>query len=406
MRALALDWPMAVTTARRLLLSGTALSTFLTIVHATNDAFTSMLSALLPTLQLRFSLTETTLALLVATLSFSSSVTQPLFGALSDRLGRRLVASLGVVMSSSLLSLIGIVPSIYILFGILFLGGLGSAAFHPSGTSMARAAGQKNKGLVVGIFSAGGTLGLALGPVIILYVIANFGLGFTPWLMIPGVMLGTLMYFVVPQQERAPAHSRPKLFDLELFAGPVGALCVAGILRSLSFVTFVNAIPLWLVTTQGIARDGTVIGWTLATFSFSAGVGGILAGALVPRLGRRAIIFGSMLLAIPILFIVFLLPPSSPLFFLAVALSGALTNASVPLLIVTAQDLAPHAMATATGMLMGFTWGTAGVLYILIGRLQEMIGLGAAMGLSYLFLLPAALVAFYVLSRNRGSLMD
>jgi MFS transporter, FSR family, fosmidomycin resistance protein len=65
------------------------LSALLVVVHATNDAFAGMLSALLPTLQVRFGLTETLLALFVATLSFSSSVTQPLFGVLADRWGRR-----------------------------------------------------------------------------------------------------------------------------------------------------------------------------------------------------------------------------------------------------------------------------------------------------------------------------
>ncbi len=58
-------------------------------------------------------------------------------------------------------------------------------------------------------------------------------------------------------------------------------------------------------------------------------------------------------------------------------------------------------MATASGMLMGFTWGTAGVLYIGIGRLQESIGLTGAMSLSYLMMIPGAALAFYVLKKYR-----
>ncbi len=388
----------------RIALSGVGLSAFLTLVHATNDAFTSMLAALLPTLQVRFSLSETVLALLVATMSFSSSVTQPLFGALSDRLGRRLVGSLGIVLSSSLLSLMAVAPSFWLLLVILMVGGLGSAAFHPSGTSLVRHGAGRHKGLAVGIFSAGGTLGLALGPVIILWVVANLGTGYAPLLMIPGVVLGTLMYIVTPPQERAPKHQRPKLFDAELFSGPVGVLCLAGIARSIPFVTFTNAIPLWLVTAHGVPVDGALIGWTLATFSFSAGLGGILAGALASRLSRIAVVVGAMLLAIPMLFVVFTLTPGTVLFFVAVSLSGALVNGSLPLLIVSAQDLAPHAMATASGMLMGFTWGTAGLLYVFVGRLQEAFGIQAAMSVTYLFMIPAAILAFGVLRRYRETL--
>ena len=99
---------MATTTVpRRFALTGVGLSTLLIAVHATNDSFGSMLAALLPTFQLRLGLSEGMLALLVATLSFSSSVLQPLFGSLADRLGRRLVGALGIVTSSTLLSLMG-----------------------------------------------------------------------------------------------------------------------------------------------------------------------------------------------------------------------------------------------------------------------------------------------------------
>src|SRR5680860_401754 len=145
---------------RPVVLGGVALSTLLVAVHLTNDAFGSMLAALLPSLQIRFGLSETVLATLVATLSFSSSMTQPLFGSLADRFGRRLVGSLGILTSSALLSLMAVAPSLWILYALLLVGGLGSAAFHPSGTGLARdaATGQRGgTGLAVGIFSAGGT---------------------------------------------------------------------------------------------------------------------------------------------------------------------------------------------------------------------------------------------------------
>ncbi len=67
------------------------------------DTFASMLTALLPTLQVRFGLTESALALLVATLSFSTSVTQPFLGAVADRYGARLAGALGIVLVTSLL---------------------------------------------------------------------------------------------------------------------------------------------------------------------------------------------------------------------------------------------------------------------------------------------------------------
>lgn len=390
------------TVPRRLALTGVGLSTLLIAVHATNDSFGSMLAALLPTFQLRFGLSEGMLALLVATLSFSSSVLQPLFGSIADRLGRRLVGALGIIMSSSLLSLMGVVPDAGLLLAVLFLGGLGSAAFHPAGTGLARDAGGRNKALTVSLFSAGGTLGLAFGPSIILLMARTVGLEFSPLLMIPGVVLGVAMYFFIPAQPQKPqgtATVRPKLFDLELFRGPVGVLCVSGILRSISYVTFTNAVPLYLVA-QGARPDSPVISNTLLAFSLAAGSGGIIAGALGRRVSPQVLITGTMLLALPLFYAIFWTPAGSLPYYLLVVLAGAAINAGLPLMVVAAQDRAPHAVGAASGMMMGLTWGSAGVLYIFSGWVQEQVGLTAAMQLSYLSLLPGAALAFWVLRRG------
>ena len=391
---------MAATTWQRTFVTGTGLTSLLTVTHLFNDAFANILPALLPIIQERFTLSETLLAVFVATISLSANVLQPLFGALSDRMGRRLVAALGIVACSALLSLIGVAPNPWVLFALLLIGGFGSAAFHPAAGSLVRAAGQGRQGLGMSLFMAGGPVGSALGPVAVLFVIAQFGVGYTPWLMIPGVLLGVAVYLFIAPQERVTGESRPKLFDAQLFLGPVGLLCLVGILRSIAYVTFVNAMPLWLVQAQNVARDSVLIGLTLATYSASAAVGGIIATILADRFGRLPIIASSMLLAIPVLHLVFLYPAGSLPYFAAVGFSGLLTNAAIPLLIVTAQDHAPHAVATASGMLMGFTWGTAGVLYIAIGRMQETLGLMQAMSLSYFVLIPAVLLSAYVFTRQ------
>ena len=393
----------SASTPNRLALTGVGLSTLLITVHATNDAFSSMLAALLPTLQFRFGLTEATLALLVATLSFSSSVVQPFFGALADRWGRRLVGAIGIITSSSLLSLMGVVPDVALLFVLLFFGGLGSAAFHPAGTGLARDAGGANKALTVSLFSAGGTVGLALGPSIILLLARTVGLEFSPLLMLPGIALGVAMYLFIPPQPKTDKEVNPRLFDIALFRGPVGVLCVSGILRSISYVTFTNAVPLYLVS-QGVARDSAIISSTLLAFSLAAGFGGVLAGALGRRVSPQLLITGTMLLALPVFYTIFWVPAGSALYFLCVTLAGVLVNAGLPLMVVAAQDLAPHAVGTASGMMMGFTWGSAGVLYILNGWVQQYVGLTAAMQLSFLSLLPGAALAFWVLRRNRSKL--
>ena len=152
------------------LLQGTALAVFLALVHTVNDAITAILGALLPTLQDRFDTGPTVLALIVAVYWVASSVTQPLFGALAEDVGLRLIGALGVVFAAIFLSLLGVAPTLWVVFVLLVIGGMGSAALHPVGTTIAGGSSVRNRTLGVGFFTAGGMLGFALGPLLILYI--------------------------------------------------------------------------------------------------------------------------------------------------------------------------------------------------------------------------------------------
>ena len=415
-----------VQTRKRAAAAGGTLVALLALSHGANDVVSGMLGALLPTLQHRFGLTEAALALLVATLSFSASLTQPLFGGLADRLGRRRVAAAGTIVCAAFLSLLGVVPNLPLLFAVLLLGGLGSAAFHPAGASLARSAGASRRALAVSAYSAGGTAGVAIAPVAALAVVSSLGPGGTPWLMVPAVLFGAALPLVVPAdgasgelgdsgraafsppyEIRARRRHRPlallrRAFAPGLLAGPVGLLSLAELLASIPFVTFSSAIPLWLVSERGVASDGPLLGATLATFSLAAAVGGLAAGALSAHVSPAALAGGTRLLAPVPLFAVFTLEPGGAPYFVAVALAGALLASALPVLVVGAQDLAPRSAATASGMLMGFASGAAGVLYAGVGHLQEAIGLQPAMAVAYLGVIPGAVLAWAVLRRHRA----
>jgi FSR family fosmidomycin resistance protein-like MFS transporter len=245
---------------------------------------------------------------------------------------------------------------------------------------------------------------MAFGPLIVLAMVAWAGPTATPWLMIPGMLLGTMAFLLIQPSQTSPSGEiRPKLFDGALFAGPVGLLALTEVASSLVYLTFASTMPLWLVSVHGVARDSVLIGWTLATFSLAAAVGGIVAGLLVARVGRRLLVAGTTLLAPLPLFALFQLEPGDSAYFVAVGLGGALANAGLPLKIVVAQELAPRAVASASGMLMGFAMGVAGLIYVGVGALQETLGLAPATSLVYAALMPSALLAFAVLSRHEDT---
>lgn len=394
---------MSTTTARRGTLTGVNLAFLLMAAHATNDAFANVLPAFLPTLQLRFGAGEALLATFVAVVSLSANVMQALFGALADRWGRRRSAALGLIAGSVLMSFIAVAPNAATLLLILAIGGLGSALFHPAAASLVSGSGAR-RSLAVGMFTAGGPIGAAAMPIIVLAIIRDFGAKYVPWLAVVGVAIGLALFYFTPRQTQPTKANRGKMFDVELFKGPVGKLALAAIFRAVAFVSFSNAMPLYLSNSRGYAPDAEIIGWTLGLYSAGGAVGALLVGMLERRLGRRRLAVGLMLAAAPIAAGVLLVVPGSFGYFALVLLAGLATNAPIPLLVVSAQELAPHAVATASGMLMGFTWGTAGVLYIGFGALQQAIGLETALFLSFAFLLPAAFLTRRVLKRNAAAL--
>ena len=89
--------------------------------------------------------------------------------------------------------------------------------------------------------------------------------------------------------------------------GPIGVLWAVGVLRSLAYVTFLNAMPLWLVA-QGVASDSAIIGWTLGVYNAAAALGVVISGALDDKVSRRWLVVGSILLALPLLAVTLYVP--------------------------------------------------------------------------------------------------
>jgi hypothetical protein len=88
-------------------------------------------------------------------------------------------------------------------------------------------------------------------------------------------------------------------------------------------------------------------------------------------------------------------------FALALVLAGALAYAVTPVLVVSAQDIAPESPAAAAGMVFGFAAALGALLYLGLGLLQSTIGIGPALAVAFLAPLPAAALAWPVLRRHR-----
>lgn len=384
-------------------LGGAAAIATIALTHGAVDLAGGSVSALMPTIRHRFNLSAAGVGGLVAAVALCTSMAQPIAGRLADRLGAKRVAATGAMLCSALLSTVGIAGHVWILVALIVVGGLSSAGYHPASVVMARRVLPERGQLAVSLFSAGGMLGLAFGPLAVLLIAAHAGIGFTPLLMIPGVLLGSAMWHLLPADPPRPAPDRVPRRSRRILRGPVGALTLASALIALAATTFSAGLPLWLTEHAGFDIDSAAIGVTLALFQVGSVAGGLLSGYLSCKIPPSRLCFASLVLAAPTLAFVLCTAPGGVAFYAALTAAGALTNAAVPLLIVAAQEHSPGSVGLASGMVMGLANGAGGLGFAAIGCLADGHGLRGALLVGFAAVVPAALIARRALANRPTS---
>jgi FSR family fosmidomycin resistance protein-like MFS transporter len=364
-------------------------------LHALNDAYTAFLPPLLPRIMGELDLSITLAAGLMTALSLGSSLAQPLMGRLADRRGRRALVVLGPMTTGVLLSLMGLAPGFWTLAALLVLGGLGSAAFHPPGASLAARVGQGGRsGMRHAIFSFCGATGHALGPLAVVWLIARVGFDGMWIAMLPVLVLGSLIWFVLPPgaSDRI-LDPPPSLLDIgRILRGPLGLVfgisCTTAFLNSL-FLTFQ---PIVLAAGGTSEARGAVV---LSVYLGGQAAGSLLGGFLADRMDRPRLLAILTGVAFPLHALAFLLPGAGALSLAVVVLAGASNMAVLPPIVIMALELSPSFASTSSGIVMGLAWATASLAVLPAGVVGDLLGpqLGA------IVLTPTVLVGTWLALR-------
>ena len=346
----------------------------LTVAHLANDAYVAFLHPLLPRLMDKLGLSIALAAVLSVILSLASSLPQPVMGYLADRVGRRWLVALGPIVSGIFLSLIGLAPTFGVLVALLALGGLGSAFFHPPAIALAgRVSEGRGSGLRVSIFSFGGHLGFALGPVIAVAMVGLFTLEGLWVAMFPGILIGlaTLAFLPRPERERMASPPPSPRYVLRALGGPLGLVFGISALGAFVQRTFLTMYPIVVDQTGGSEALGAA---SLSIYlGFQAG-GTIFAGLLTDRTDRTRLLAGVCILAAPAHFLAVYLPPGSAVAFVALGCAGLLNMALLPPTVVIAQEILPTGASIGSGIVMGLAWGTGALGVALVGLLGDLVG--------------------------------
>jgi FSR family fosmidomycin resistance protein-like MFS transporter len=347
----------------------------LTACHLINDSIQALIPAIYPLLKSSFDLSFAQIGLITFTFQLVSSLFQPVVGLYTDRHPQPY--SLVTGMSITLVGLVALAlaPSYYAVVAAAGMVGMGSAIFHPESSRMARLASGGRLGFAQSLFQVGGNAGTSLGPLLAALVVARYGRHYILWftlLALAGILILSRIaaWYRQHLSERRANHAAAAIHP------PVAAERVPFVLTILLCLLFskyfylasmTNYYTFYLIQKFGVTVPQSQV--YLFIFLFSTAIGTFAGGPLGDRLGRKFVIWISILGMAPFA----LLLPHANLFWTVVlsVCNGMILSSAFPAILVYAMELLPGKVGTVAGLFYGLAFGLAGIAAAVLGRLAD-----------------------------------
>ncbi|MCG3211103.1 MAG: Fosmidomycin resistance protein [Anaerolineae bacterium] len=374
-----------------------------TLGHLTIDVFNNSGSVLVAFFSKQASWAVWQYGLAVGAYQLFSALAQPLFGWLADKVGSRWLGPGSVAWTISFMVLAVAVAqqtgNFWLFLMPFVLASIGSSAFHPLGTKHAAEEAALLAATGTAVFFLFGQTGLAAGPFLAGFILDKIGVIGLYVLGLVGIPLAIFMTVAMrhtlPEtaSELQPSRSTSPAVRKTVEWSTISVLAVLVAMRSWAFLGTVTFLPKLF---QEMGWQATGYGLITTTYWMASALAGVVAGRFADRYGRRQVLS------------ITLLAGSIPLYFLPVAsgwqafplaiLVGGLLGASHSILVVIAQSVLPGKKAFASGVTLGYLFGSGAIAAWIIGSLANSWGLApviqagtlaglAAAGLSWL--LPA-----------------
>lgn len=353
----------------------------LSLSHLLNDLVQSLLPALYPLLKARFALDFGQIGLITFVFQGTASLLQPVVGSYTDRRPLPFSLASGMALSLCGLVLLSLAPAYGVLLAAAGLIGLGSAIFHPEASRVARLAAGGRYGLAQSVFQVGGNAGSALGPLMAAFIVVPRGQASVAWFGLAalagiGVLAAVGRWYrgrlATAPLRRGPDPAPP---GERLGRGRTGAT-VAVLLALIFSKYFYTASLSSYLTFYLIHRfDVSVAQAQVDLFVFlgSYALGTLLGGPIGDRVGRKPVIWASILGVLPF---TLALPHVGLAWTVALLVPiGLILASAMPVILVYAQELLPGRIGLVGGLFFGFAFGIGGVGAALMGELADRAGI-------------------------------
>lgn len=357
----------------------------LSICHCLNDTLQSVISAVYPLFKEDLGLSFAQIGLITLVYQSAASVCQPLTGLFFDKWPS--AWSLPTGMSFTLVGLLSLAfaNTLPLVLCSVALVGIGSSVFHPEASRLTSLASGGKRGLAQSLFQVGGNLGGSLGPLLAAVFVAPYGrrhialftiLAFTAiMVMIP---VGHWYKSFLLRLRKAEGEtlktsvSRPLPMGKTVFS--IAILLILIFSKYIYMASLNSYYTFYLIHKFGVSVQASQL--YLFVFLIATAIGTQLGGPIGDRVGRKYVIWASILGAAPFTLIM----PHVENLYLTTVLSfcvGLTLSSAFPAILVYAQELLPYKLGLISGLFFGFAFGVAGIASAVLGNMADRYGIEA-----------------------------
>lgn len=357
----------------------------LSICHCLNDTLQSVISAVYPLFKEDLGLSFAQIGLITLVYQSAASVCQPLTGLFFDKWPS--AWSLPTGMSFTLVGLLSLAfaNTLPLVLCSVALVGIGSSVFHPEASRLTSLASGRKRGLAQSLFQVGGNLGGSLGPLLAAVFVAPYGrrhialftiLAFTAiMVMIP---VGHWYKSFLLRLRKAEGETlktsvcRPLPMGKTVFS--IAILLILIFSKYIYMASLNSYYTFYLIHKFGVSVQASQL--YLFVFLIATAIGTLLGGPIGDRVGRKYVIWASILGAAPFTLIM----PHVENLYLTTILSfcvGLTLSSAFPAILVYAQELLPYKLGLISGLFFGFAFGAAGIASAVLGNMADRYGIEA-----------------------------
>ena len=348
--------------------------------HLINDTLQALLQSIYPLLHEIYSLSFAQVGFITLAFQATAAVLQPLVGLYTDKRPVPYSLALAPALTFAGLVVLGFAGSYAMVLTGAALIGLGSSVFHPEASRLARLSSGGRYGYAQSLFQLGGNFGTAIGPLLAAFIVIPHGISSIGWFAALALISILILSYAASwyshslaaagagKRAAAPAQPLPRrMVAVSLF-----------ILLCLMFSKFVYTTSMssfytfYQIDAFGLTPERAQIDLFIYLAAFAAGT--LLGGPIGDRIGRKAVIWFSVLGALPF---TLLLPHANHFWTVALSIPiGFILASAFSAMLVYAQELLPGRVGLISGLFFGVAFGIAAVGAALLGWLADVTSIG------------------------------